>query len=194
MMPMLGPFDRSHAVRWQQTLHQVAPRGAASPAAPPPPTVDVDTPDLRRRPDMARAHFLTHTLLGPASGVASVVAELEAAVDERVVAWSPSMYTTSRKELVVELLDRDDALADIEVVIIGEAMTDAKIYVEWRLTARFENVGFIDSDILVEPSHLPIEAAGVLVFSFVGSRVSRIECYYDGFAVLEQLLVAGPGS
>jgi hypothetical protein len=141
---------------------------------------------------MARARFLTHTVLGPASGVAPVVAELEASVDERVVAWSPSMYTTSRTELVVELLDRDDALADIEVTIVGEAATDTKIYVEWRLAGRFDNVGFIDSDVLVEPSHLPIEAAGVLIFSFAGSRVSRIECFYDGFALLEQFLVEGP--
>jgi hypothetical protein len=192
MMSMLGPFDRAHAVRWQQSRRNDASDSVAQWL--PPARHDVSEGTTYCRPDIARARFLTHAVLGSADDVATVVAELEAAVDERVVAWSPSLFTSSRTELVAGLLDSDDALADIEVTIVGEAISADKVYIEWRLAGRFTNVGFIDNDVLIEPTHLPVEAAGVLIFTFVRSHVSAIECFYDGLALLEQLLVHVPDS
>ena len=136
------------------------------------------------------ARFLTKTLLADAHTVRAAVAELEAALDENVITWSPAMHTTSRTALVSALLDGDDALSDIEISIDREGFGGASIFVLWSFTARFSRPGLLNDDVLIEPSYRSIKSAGVLVTSFRAgaSRAVRIDCFYDGVSLLEQVL------
>ncbi len=121
------------------------------------------------------------------------IARLEAVVDELVVVWSPSLYVRSRGELVTAIFDHDDAITEIGVEIVGEAIGGPMIYIEWQVKGRFVNPGFLDDDLLIEPSHSQIETAGVLVYAFARERVRRIRCFYDGVALLEQVLPSAAG-
>lgn len=188
-MSILGPFDTPLAL-------EVSTRRGRSPdwtIAPPGPPARVHAGDGRpaAQPCLDTVRFLTRTLLGTAGDAASAVVELEAAVDEQVVTWSPSMYTTSREELVAELLERDDAVDDITVSLTSECLTDGGAFVVWRVSGRFDRPGFLRDDVMIEPSHRRIESAGVLVCSFAGTQVDRIECYYDALTLLEQVLPPG---
>jgi hypothetical protein len=188
-MSILGPFDTPLALE-VRTRCGPTPDWTIAPPAPPARVHDDDERALSR-PDLDTARFLTRTLLGTASDAAAVVAELEAAVDEHVVTWSPSMYTTSRRELVAELLERDDAVDDIVVSLTKECLTETGAFVMWRVSGRFDRPGFLRDDVLIEPSHRRIESAGVVVLSFAGPRIERIECYYDALTLLEQVLPPG---
>lgn len=98
------------------------------------------------------------------------------------------MYTTSRTELINALLERDDAVDNLEVSILSSCAAGRNVYVQWRVRGRFEHAAFLDDDVMIEPSHGVIESAGVVVHSFAGTVVERIECYYDALTLLEQIL------
>jgi hypothetical protein len=134
------------------------------------------------------ARFLAHTLLADGRAVRAVVGELEASVDERVVLWSPSLCATSRTELVNALLDSDDAVGDIEVAIVGEAVAGRTAFLEWRVAGRFVNPGVLNDEVVVPPSGAAVGCSGVLVIGFDDRRATRICCFHDGLAVLEQVL------
>jgi len=185
-MSVLGPFDRPLGLTRTAT-------GAWHPPRLHPPTSGTPTRGgaFSGRPDLANAEFLTTSLLGEAADVTDQVADLEAAVDEMVIVWSPSFYTTSRTELISALLECDDALTGIQVDIVGTATGASRAYVEWRASGRFDRAAFLNDDVLVEPSFRTVVAAGVAAFDFVGDHASRIDFYYDGLSLLEQVLPPG---
>jgi ketosteroid isomerase-like protein len=172
-MALLAPFGRS-------AVDPPLPTG--SPCVAPAKGPD----EVTRRLEIGR--FLVHLLLGGTGSVFDQVAELEGSVDEHVVAWSPTSYATSRAALVQSLADADDALARVQVAIVGEAVTDATSYIEWRATGTFANAVFRDDDVLVEATGATVTASGVMVLTFAGTRVTEIRCYYDARALDEQLL------
>jgi hypothetical protein len=185
-MSVLGPFDRpvglAHATSalWRRPgLH--------------PPTSGSPTHSgaFAGRPDVANAEFLTTTLLCEASNGVGHVADVEAAVDEMVVVWGPSFYTTSRTELITALLESDDALTDIQVDIVDTVTDSSRAYVEWRASGRFDRAAFLNDDVLVEPSYRTVVTAGVTAFDFVGDHAARVNFYYDGLSLLEQVLPPG---
>jgi hypothetical protein len=191
-LALLAPFDRPLALRM---LGQVRRVRSTSPDTPPVSGADAPvqgSPTARRTP-IEIATFLTHVLLADAGALGSHLAELEASVDEGVVVWSPSICTRSRTELVSALLEGDNALTDLHVSIVGASSLGSTVYVEWHLDARFNNVGFLNDDLLVEPSGGGVEAAGVLVVELVGSRAVQIRCYYDGLGLLEQMVRSPQG-
>jgi SnoaL-like protein len=187
---LLAPFDRPLALRLLGGLK----RDRAVPSPPIPPLSgrvyrDDDTPTSRSTlPAIAR--FLARVLLTDTPHIAEVIADLEASVDEDVVVWSPCVSTRSRTELVTALLESDDSISDVAVSILGTSRSGSTVYVEWGLEGHFANVGFLNDDMLIEPSGATVEATGVCVIEFRHHRAIRIRCYYDGLGLLEQ--VVGP--
>ena len=189
-MTLLGPFDRQLSIR-------LAGSGVFPSRTPPvagferrsgrPIRARPSTRPDERRIEVAR--FLTWALLADSDPVVPHIARLEAAVDELVVVRAPSLSVASRTELVSAIFDRDDAITDIDVEITGEAIGGRRVYVEWQVTGRFHNAVFLNDDVLIEPSHTPVHAVGVFVFDFRSGSVSRVSCFYDGVALLEQLLI-----
>lgn len=190
-MSLLGPFDRPVALHLRETRRRFAPGWTVAPPAPPHST------GSRRpstdRPSSDRAQFLTEALLGPTSSFRSAVADVEASVDERVVTWSPSMYTTSRTALINTLLERDDAVDTLDVSTVSNCAAGRHVFVQWRAVGIFDRAAFLDDDVMIEPSHDTIESAGVIIYSFAGTLVDRIECYYDALTLLEQVLGSSGG-
>lgn len=190
-MALLGPFDRPHALRLLGFAGG-AVRTSCQPLVPPPVVAGgggpVGADVAAKRLHIAR--FLTMALLVETRSVTRLVAEIVESVHERVVAWSPTGYVTSRNDLIATLLESDDAIGDVSVSIVGEGVAGPTTYVEWRLTGRFSDAAFLNDDVLVEPSGATVESAGVLVLTFSGERVVCIRCYYDGLGLLEQVLPA----
>jgi hypothetical protein len=189
-MALVGPFDRT------SLLVPGPPRtGRPDESAPPTPCRRPRPGRSPSAPSVARqrsvAEFLVPTLLAESTTVSSVLGRLEACLDEEVVAWSPSMLATSRTALVTALVHSDDALSDVSVSIENLFISGADLHAEWALTARFAHAAFLDDDILVEPSGRIIESAGMMTLGFIGSRVGSIRCYYDGLALLEQVVGHG---
>ena len=191
-MALLAPFDRPLALR---LLGDVArPRSAPTPPTPP----LGDAVDRAHDPSTARgsreeiAQFLAYVLLTDTASVRAVVAELEASVEENVTVWSPCVSTRTRTELVTTLLEGDDAITHVAVSILDTSTSGSTVYVEWRLEGRFDNAGFLNDDVLVEPSGATVEATGVLVIVFRNNRASHIRCYYDGLSLLEQVVPYNP--
>jgi hypothetical protein len=184
---LLAPFNRPLALR----LRGGVPRGVA-PSPPIPPLSGrvyrvSDTPTSRSsRPEIAR--FLARVLLTDTPGMAQVIPDLEASVDEDVVVWSPCVSTRSRTELVTALLESDDSISDVRVSILGTSRSGATVYVEWGLEGHFDHAGFLNDDMLIEPSGATIEATGVCVIEFRHHRATAIRCYYDGLGLLEQVV------
>jgi hypothetical protein len=190
-MALLAPFDRPLALR---PLDDETRTGKGFPAVPPSdPSIEPSSGiPASRGSCVGVACFLTHALLSDARSVRDSLAELEASVDEEVVVWSPCMSSSSRTDLVAALVDSDDAITDVRVTILGTSTVGSTVYVEWHLEGRFNNAGFINDDVLVEPSGATVEAAGVLVIAFRQTRATHIRCYYDGLSLLEQVVRPGP--
>jgi len=187
---LLAPFDQPLALRLRGDLKRARP----APSPPIPPLSGrvhrgTDAPTSRSTlPEVAR--FLTRVLLTDPPGMAQVIPDLEASVDEDVVVWSPCVSTRSRTELVTALLEGDDSISDVQVSILGTSRSGSTVYVEWGLEGHFDNAGFLNDDMLIEPSGATVEATGVCVIEFRHHRAIRIRCYYDGLSLLEQ--VVGP--
>jgi hypothetical protein len=115
----------------------------------------------------------------------------EQVIASDVVVWSPTVYATSREALVDALRapqGGDDALTDVQVWVEAVDVVGTRVYIEWRLAARFTNPCFVDDDLLVEPTGRLVETSGVQVATFRGGQLVRVSCYYDDLALLEQII------
>jgi hypothetical protein len=184
---LLAPFDRPLAL---QLLGAATRANGASPHLPPiGRAIECagERPTARRTP-LEIAHFLAHVLLSDVTVVRGLLPELEASVDEEVLVWSPCVCTRSRTALVTALLDGDDAITEVQVSIIGASATESTVHLEWHFEGRFNNCGFLNDDVLIEPSGATVAASGVLVVELRQSRATHIRCYYDGLGLLEQVV------
>jgi hypothetical protein len=185
---LLAPFDRPLALRLRAEVAR--PRSAPSPRIPPvSKTIDRSSKPPTSRSSLSEiARFLARVLLTDTAQVGELVADLEANVDEDVVVWSPCVSTRSRTQLVTALLEGDDSISDVRVSILGTSRSGTTVYVEWGLEGHFDNAGFLNDDVLIEPSGATVEATGVCVIEFRHNRAIRIRCYYDGLSLLEQVV------
>ena len=119
------------------------------------------------------------------------VDDLEQWLAPEVVVWSPAHYSSDRAELLCGLhapSGDDDTLSEVVIEATSMDVALPRVYLEWRLTARFSRPCFIDDDLLVEPTGRLVETAGVLVSTLVDGLIVSAHCYYDDSALLEQLV------
>lgn len=108
-----------------------------------------------------------------------------------VVVWSPTIFATSREEVMAalrNLADRDDTLTEVQVMVDAVDVAGQRVYLEWRLTGRFTNPCFVDDDLMIEPTGRLVETSGIQVATFRGGRFTNVHCYYDDLSLLEQLV------
>lgn len=153
--------------------------------------------DPAESPNLARLRAVTLALLLDHVATRVDIPQLEADVDELVRVWTPTLCARSRFELVSGLWAADDAIRDVVVTFAGGTTGGDTAMLEWVATGRFSDPLFLHDDVLVEPSGGIVRAAGASAATFRGTRATRIHCYFDRLALVEQLLHpsrAGPRS
>lgn len=110
-----------------------------------------------------------------------------------MVTWSPHLFAVTRDQLLSNVDVAETAggtLSEVELEVIDVGAVRGRVYVEWRLTARFTSPEFIGDDLLIEPTGRLLETAGVQMVSFDGDDVVAVHCYYDDLALFEQLIMS----
>jgi hypothetical protein len=160
-----------------------------------PPSVGRAAPvGARDAPEQERvviAEGVLRGLLSVLSADAEVLPSVEAAIAPDAVVWSPALYATSRDEVLAALGsegDLDGSLSDAVVRVVAVDVIGERVYIEWRLTARFARPCLIDDDLLVEPTGRLVETSGVQVATFRDGLLGHVSCYYDDLGLLEQMV------
>ena len=136
--------------------------------------------------DIVHCELLLQTLLG-----GERAEDLERWLAPQVVVWTPVRYTTTRADLLHELHDLylgGDTLTEVMITVTHADAAMPRVHLEWRLTARFSHPCFVDDDLLVEPTGRLVETAGVMIATIEDAMITAAHCYYDDFALLEQLV------
>lgn len=142
--------------------------------------------------DVAHCELLLRILLAGDGLGREGVEFIERWLAPEVVVWTPVRYTSTRAELLRDLaLDlRGDTLTEVVIAVAHADVTPPRVHLEWRLTARFSHPCFVDDDLLVEPTGRLVETAGVMIATVEDGTITAAHCYYDDFALLEQLVSA----
>jgi ketosteroid isomerase-like protein len=135
--------------------------------------------------DVAHCEELLRTLLSDERAE-----HLERWLAPDVVVWTPVRYTSTRADLLSDLdVDVDaDTLTEVVITVTHADVMSPRVHLEWRLTARFSHPCFVDDDLLVEPTGRLVETAGVMITTIDDGMITAARCYYDDFALLEQLV------
>jgi hypothetical protein len=112
---------------------------------------------------------------------------LEQLLTEDVRAWTPSLSTSSRSELIDALDRRDPAFTDIELDVVPLDVGGDYACVEWTVEMTHAGAITIADDRRVEPTGIRVAVHGVTVAEFDGDRICSVRQYWNEFAVLEQL-------
>jgi hypothetical protein len=138
--------------------------------------------------DVAHCEVLLQALLG-----GERAEDLERWLAPELVVWTPVRYTSTRADLLHDLHDLDlggDTLTEVVIAVTNADVAAPRVHLEWRLTARFSHPCFVDDDLLVEPTGRLVETAGVMIATIDDGMITAARCYYDDFALLEQLVSA----
>jgi ketosteroid isomerase-like protein len=112
---------------------------------------------------------------------------LQALLTDDVRAWTPALSTTSRSELIDELVRRDDAFSVVELDVRPLDVGGAYACVEWTVEMVHTGSILVVDERSVEPSGIHVVLHGVTVAEFHDDRICSLRQYWDKLAVLEQL-------
>lgn len=110
-----------------------------------------------------------------------------------LVTWSPHLFAVTRDQLLTGIDAAElagEALTEVTLDVTHVSAARARVFVEWRMSARFTGPGFIDDDLLVEPTGRLLETAGVEVVQFARGLVVSVHCYCDDLALFEQVIAS----
>jgi len=133
----------------------------------------------------ARAHVMRRLVQAALTCDRDVMADL---VTADVTAWSPSLFVTSRDDLLAALERRDDALSGVDIEVRAVDQIGDKAIAEWRVAV--DDIGplVIDDDLTIEPTGRRLHLCGATVAEFDADRVCAFRSYVDDLAVIEQAL------
>jgi ketosteroid isomerase-like protein len=134
-----------------------------------------------------RAALLVRALHAGVERDADVIEDL---CTEDVRAWTPTVSTTSRTELLAELAQRDGTFSDLALEVATLDVGGDVAGVEWCLTMTHTGPLTVGTGETIEPTGLRVTVNGVTVAEFRGDRICALRQYWDEFAVLEQIGVA----
>jgi len=124
-----------------------------------------------------------------ATGDAAILPEL---FTGDVVGWWPNFAISSRRELELLMLERDDALADAQISSRRFCVGGDRVAAEWLLTARHASPWLVGDDVLIEPTNRQVVLAGVTLARLRDDRVDQFHHYFDDTTILEQVLRPPP--
>jgi ketosteroid isomerase-like protein len=136
-------------------------------------------------PDTDRAAVLERAIEVCLSGDFSNLPDL---FTDDVVAWSPTIFVTSRDELAAAMAGQDTAFSDIDVSIDSLDIVGNKGFVEFRVSAKF--TGQFDAGMAtIDPTGDVVVVGAALVAEFENDRISAFRNYYDELSLVMQMLV-----
>jgi SnoaL-like polyketide cyclase len=97
------------------------------------------------------------------------------------------MRVPSAAELAIELEDRDDAFADVELAFSPLDVGDDGACVEWTMSAAHTGPLVIGDECEIEPTGVRVTVHGVTVAEFDGDRIRSFRQYWDAAELLEQI-------
>jgi len=115
-------------------------------------------------------------------------ADLPDIFTDDVVAWSPTIFVTSRDELAAAMELQDTAFSDIDVSIDSLDIVGNKGFVEFRVSATFSGP-FLVGEAVIDPTGEVVEVGAALVAEFEDGRISAFRNYYDELSLVMQMLV-----
>jgi len=139
----------------------------------------------------ARATALVRALRAGVERDRDVLLEL---LTDDVRAWTPSLSTSSRDELIEELEGRDESFSDIELDVVPLDVGGDHACAEWSVEMTHTGAIALDEQTTVEPTGIRVSLHGVTVAEFLNERICAVRQYWNEFAVLEQLgVIDGDG-
>ena len=132
-----------------------------------------------------RAAAVRRLLEASLSGNADVIGEL---VTEDVSGWSPTLFVSSRQELLDAVSEREDAFSNVASVVDAVDVVGEKAIAEWHVAADHTGPLVLDEDLVVEPTGRRLHLAGATFAEFDGERIRAFRHYFDDLALLEQVL------
>jgi hypothetical protein len=104
-----------------------------------------------------------------------------------VRAWTPTLSTNSRDELIRELEHRDEAFSELELTVIPLDVGGEYACVEWTLTMCHTRRLNLADGIGLEPTGKTVHVHGVTVAEFNGDQICSLRQYWNEHALLDQL-------
>jgi ketosteroid isomerase-like protein len=114
----------------------------------------------------------------------SLIAEL---YTDDVKAWTPTVATSSVRELAEEFERRDDAFSDVEIEVVPLDVGGDFACAEWSVTMTHTGPLVLADGVALEPTGMRVTLNGVTVAEFRGDRICSLRQYWDEFTVLDQL-------
>lgn len=115
-------------------------------------------------------------------------ATIEDVFTEDVTAWSPTIFATSRAQLIEATAGRDESFGEHQVQIDALDVFGSKGVAEFRVTARFVQP-FGVGDAVVEPNGRMIVIGAAVVADFDGDRIKAFRNYFDEATLLDQMIM-----
>lgn len=120
--------------------------------------------------------------------VAGDVAPLPELFTTDVRGWGPHMMVKSLDELKQAVVEREDALSNIELEINGLDVHGNKGFAEYRVQALFSEPLKVDDETVLDPNGRKIVVGAALIAEFDGDKISTFRNYFDDASLLEQLV------
>jgi hypothetical protein len=143
---------------------------------------------------MSNADRATAVVDALRAGLARDHEMLERLLSEDVRAWTPSLATSSRSELIEALDRRDPAFSEFELEVVPLDVGGDYACVEWTVGMTHTGTIALADDRRVEPTGVRVAVHGVTVAEFDGDRICSVRQYWDENAVFDQLGVLAAGS
>ena len=134
----------------------------------------------------AQASAMRRLLEATVTGDLAAIADL---VTADVTAWSPTLFVTSRDELLGALEHHEDAFSGIEVRVQALDQVGDKAFAEWHVAVDHTGPLAVDDDLVIQPTGRRLHVSGATVAEFDGDRICAFRSYFDDLALIEQLLV-----
>jgi hypothetical protein len=133
-----------------------------------------------------QATVLRRLLDAAATGDRDSMAEL---VTDDVIAWSPNLVISSRRDLLDALEHGDTSFSDVDVEIQALDQVGDKAIAEWRIAASHTGPIVVDEGVVIEPTGRRLHLSGATIAEFDGDHVCAFRSYFDDLALVEQALV-----
>ena len=124
------------------------------------------------------------------AGVERDAVVIEDLCTEDVRAWTPTLATTSRAELLAELAGRDDTFSDLALEVAPLDVGGDVAGVEWSLAMTHTGPLQVGTEETIAATGVRVTVNGVTIAEFRDDRICALRQYWNEFAVLEQIGVS----